>query len=58
MGLKEKFTKILEVLLEEIRTFYGDRLVSVVVFGSVARGNYREDSDIDVLIIAERVPLG
>lgn len=58
MGLKEKFAKILEVLLEEIRTFYGDRLVSVVVFGSVARGNYREDSDIDVLIIAEKFPLG
>ncbi len=58
MTIKEKFKKIQEVLLKETRMFYGDRLVSVVIFGSVARGTYREDSDLDVLIIAERLPLG
>lgn len=58
MTVKAKFKKIQEKLLEETRAFYGDRLVSLVVFGSVARGTYREDSDLDVLIIAERLPLG
>lgn len=58
MTIKAKFKKIQEKLLEETRAFYGDRLVSLVVFGSVARGTYREDSDLDVLIIAERLPLG
>jgi len=56
--IKEKFKKIQEALLKETRMFYGARLVSVVIFGSVARGTYREDSDLDVLIIAERLPLG
>jgi predicted nucleotidyltransferase len=32
--------------------------VSVVLFGSVARGTYRADSDIDILIIAEGLPRG
>lgn len=34
----------------------GDALVSVVLFGSVARGEAREESDIDVLVIADGFP--
>jgi len=56
--LKERFQEIKEKLLREIRSFYGDRLVSVVFFGSVARETQRFDSDIDLLIIAERLPNG
>lgn len=56
--LKEKFKELQDKLLSEIKAFYGDRLVSVVVFGSVARGTFRFDSDIDVLIIAEGLPMG
>ncbi|MDP2755764.1 MAG: nucleotidyltransferase domain-containing protein, partial [Nitrospirota bacterium] len=37
---------------------YGHRLVSIVVFGSVARETYRADSDIDILLIANRLPKG
>jgi len=35
---------------------YGDSLVSVVLFGSWARGEARAESDIDVLIIARGLP--
>ncbi len=35
-----------------------DRLVSVVLFGSVARGDASADSDIDLLIIANDLPTG
>lgn len=29
-----------------------------VVFGSVARGDFNDRSDIDVLVVAERIPAG
>jgi hypothetical protein len=34
----------------------GPRLVSLVLFGSVARGEARETSDIDVVVVAEGFP--
>jgi uncharacterized protein len=34
----------------------GSRLVSLVLFGSVARGDARESSDIDLLVIARAFP--
>jgi len=56
--LKERFKELEDKLLAEVKSFYGERLVSFVVFGSVARETYRFDSDIDVLIIAEGLPKG
>jgi predicted nucleotidyltransferase len=41
-----------------IRQVYGDRLVSVVLYGSVGRGTMRQDSDVDLLIIARDLPRG
>lgn len=34
---------------------YGARLKSVVLYGSVARGEEREDSDVDILVVLDRV---
>jgi predicted nucleotidyltransferase len=56
--LKEKFTKLENLLLSQIKNFYGQRLISVVVFGSVGRGAQTYNSDIDILIIAEGLPNG
>ncbi len=56
--LKEKYKELQGRLLEETKSFYGDRLVSFVVFGSVARQTFRFDSDIDIFIIAENLPNG
>jgi hypothetical protein len=56
--LKEKFHELQQRLLQEIRSFYGSRLISVVVFGSVARETYRHNSDIDILIVSEDLPNG
>jgi len=49
MRTAEEFVEILEDVL-------GDDLVSVVLFGSVAKGEARSDSDIDLLIVAENLP--
>src|SRR5439155_24044492 len=35
-----------------------DRLVAVTVFGSVGRGTPRDDSDVDLLIVARDLPEG
>jgi predicted nucleotidyltransferase len=56
--LHEGFSRLQGALLSELRRDYGDRLRSVVVFGSVARGTPRFDSDLDVLIVAEPLPDG
>ena len=49
---------VLGRLLHVCRTFYGDRLVSLVVFGSVGRGTPRPDSDVDLLVVADPLPDG
>ena len=56
--LKEKFKELQDKLLEETKSFYRDRLVSFIVYGSVARETFRFNSDIDLLIIAENLPKG
>lgn len=42
---------------EALRESIGDSLVSVVLFGSVARGEATEHSDIDLLVVAEGLPV-
>lgn len=58
MGLQERYDEILARLLADLRDQYGARLVSVAVFGSVARRTQREDSDIDFLVVASNLPRG
>jgi uncharacterized protein len=42
---------VLGDLKARLSALYGDRLVAVILFGSYARGDADEDSDIDVLIL-------
>jgi predicted nucleotidyltransferase len=44
--LHETFDSLLQAILAASRVRYGDRLVSLAVFGSVARGTQRPDSDV------------
>ena len=43
---------------EQLRVTLGDNLVSVVLFGSVARGEAGPNSDIDLLVVCETLPAG
>jgi predicted nucleotidyltransferase len=52
------FEKLLAEIPRACRSVYGDRLTSIVVFGSVGRGTPRPDSDIDLLIVADDLPSG
>ena len=40
------------------RRHYGDRLLSLAVYGSVGRGTPRPDSDVDLLLVATDLPDG
>ena len=50
------YDALVEALPEAAMHAYGDRLVALVLFGSVARGTQRPDSDIDILLIATPLP--
>jgi predicted nucleotidyltransferase len=58
MRLLERYDALLDALLAELRTHYGHRLVACAVFGSVARGTPRQDSDIDLLLVVRDLPRG
>ncbi len=45
--------KVLEEFKKEIKKLYGHRLKQIILYGSYARGNATEDSDIDLLIVLE-----
>ncbi|MEM1872975.1 MAG: nucleotidyltransferase domain-containing protein [Acidilobaceae archaeon] len=49
--LGEPYASLLEKLLAEASKRLGNDLVSLVVFGSAARGEARPDSDTDLLIV-------
>ena len=42
---------LLAELKQGLAKIYGDRLKAVYLFGSYARGDYQEDSDLDVMIV-------
>jgi len=51
LRLQGRFEKALTDFRNRVVKELGDRIESIVVYGSVARGEAREDSDIDVLIV-------
>jgi hypothetical protein len=42
---------LLEKIKDAIISYYGEKLLAAVIYGSVARSDYRERSDIDLLLI-------
>ena len=45
--------RALEELQQYLVEFYGDRLRGIYLYGSYARGDFRSDSDVDVLIVLD-----
>jgi len=49
-----KIKRILDEFKRKIEKLYGERLKSIILYGSWARGDATEDSDIDILLVLER----
>jgi predicted nucleotidyltransferase len=47
----ENIEKVLGLYVERVKTHLKDKLSAVYLFGSVARGDYTSDSDIDVMLV-------
>lgn len=51
---RAEIQKIIDVYLDGIKNICGEDLVQVSLFGSYARGDFRADSDINMLIVANK----
>ena len=44
---------ILSQYIAQLQKIYGSHLKSVILYGSYARGDYTEDSDVDIMILVD-----
>ena len=51
MCTETQLNRITRAMVECYRGVYGVDIVEIVLFGSYARGNYTEDSDIDIVAL-------
>ncbi|NUO19417.1 nucleotidyltransferase domain-containing protein [bacterium] len=51
--MNESLKPILAELKQRLTELYGERLSQLILFGSQARGDATEDSDVDVLVVLE-----
>jgi len=54
--IKEPYATLLNNMVKIMKEEFKDDLISVVLYGSVARGDNRNDSDVDLLIIIKNLP--
>jgi predicted nucleotidyltransferase len=46
----KKLEKIITEFRQALEKIYGDKLINLVLYGSQARGDATEDSDIDIMV--------
>lgn len=50
---EEKIREVLGKFAEEAKKIYGPKLSEIILYGSCARGDFMQDSDIDVLVLLD-----
>ncbi|NLX14478.1 MAG: nucleotidyltransferase domain-containing protein [Phycisphaerales bacterium] len=53
MSTDSKWKSALELFVAELRQMYGSRLNRVILYGSRARGEADDDSDLDILVVLQ-----
>ena len=51
--MPENIRNIIYRFSQELRSILGDKLTKIIVYGSYARGDFRENSDIDIMILVD-----
>jgi predicted nucleotidyltransferase len=51
MAIVADLEAVNRVVTDIMERHYGDRLVKIILFGSYARGDFDEDSDVDYLVL-------
>lgn len=51
--MMQTMQKLMEQYVVEIQNIYGAHLRRVILYGSYARGDYKDDSDIDIMILLD-----
>lgn len=51
--MPDTVSEIMYQFSQQLKRIFGTRLSKVIVYGSYARGDYRENSDVDVMILVK-----
>lgn len=51
--MPQSLNEILREYVEDVHGLYGSRLKTIILYGSYARGNFKPDSDIDIMILVD-----
>jgi len=54
-ALHRELKLILSEVRSELKNLYNDNLVNIVLYGSYARGDYNQKSDIDLLVVLKNI---
>jgi predicted nucleotidyltransferase len=56
MKIPENVEMAIKEFVEACKEKFKENLISIVLFGSYARGNFKETSDVDLLVIVKNLP--
>lgn len=51
--MPQTMKNLIEQYISEIKKIYGSHLREMILYGSYARGDYRRDSDVDIMILLD-----
>lgn len=57
MGMLQSIQNYMKQYITELRKIYGSHLRQIILYGSYARGDFRQDSDIDIMILLDMTDL-
>jgi predicted nucleotidyltransferase len=58
MKIEKRYKKAVDEFLRRVLDRYSGKIGGIILFGSVVRGEAREDSDVDILVVVKEWNLG